>query len=68
VLGNFKTAIAGTYHAFKFEKYAPRYLAEVQFRFNRRYHLDRMLPRMLRALLVAPPCPASCIRDPEACC
>ena len=46
VLGNFKTAIAGTYHAFKFQKYAPRYLAETQFRFNRRYHLDRMLPRI----------------------
>ena len=68
VLGNFKTAIAGTYHAFKFEKYAPRYLAEIQFRFNRRYHLHRMLPRMLLALLVAPPFPASRIRAPEVCC
>lgn len=68
VLGNFKTAIAGTYHAFKFQKYAPRYLAEVQFRFNRRYHLDRMLPRMLHALLIAQPCPASRIRAPEVPC
>jgi hypothetical protein len=68
VLGNFKTAIAGTYHAFKFEKYAPRYLAEVQYRFNRRYHLDQMLPRLLRALLVAQPCPAPRLRAPEACC
>lgn len=68
VLGNFKTALAGTYHAFKFTKYAPRYLAEVQFRFNRRYHLDQMLPRILRALVVATPCSQARIRAPESPC
>lgn len=36
LIGNVKTAITGTYHAIKFAKYAYRYLAEVQFRFNRR--------------------------------
>jgi ISXO2-like transposase domain/Transposase zinc-ribbon domain len=35
VLGNLKTGIAGTYHAFKFAKYGYRYLAEYQYRFNR---------------------------------
>jgi transposase-like protein len=68
VLGNFKTALAGTYHAFKFTKYAARYLAEVQFRFNRRYHLDQMLPRILRALVVATPCSQAHIRAPESPC
>ena len=68
VLGNLKTAMAGTYHAFKFAKYAPRYLAEVQFRFNRRYHMARMLPRILRALVVARPCPEVRIRAPEVPC
>lgn len=34
VIGNLKTAIAGTYHGFKFAKYASRYLAEFQYRFN----------------------------------
>jgi Zn ribbon nucleic-acid-binding protein len=68
VLGNFKTALAGTYHAFKFAKYAPRYLAEVQFRFNRRYHMEFMLSRILRALVVAKPCPEVRIRAPEAPC
>ncbi|MES1954171.1 ISXo5 transposase [Salinisphaera hydrothermalis EPR70] len=34
MLGNLKTAINGTYHAFKFAKYAPRYLAEFQYRFQ----------------------------------
>ena len=37
VLSNLKTAMAGTYHAVKFAKYAQRYLAELQFRFNRRF-------------------------------
>jgi hypothetical protein len=30
ILGNLKTAITGTYHAFDFAKYAHRYLAEFQ--------------------------------------
>ena len=51
VLSNLKTALTGTYHAFKFNKYAPIYLAEFQFRFNRRYRVHKMLPRMLQALV-----------------
>ena len=35
VLGNLKTALKGTYHSINFAKYAHRYLAEVQYRFNR---------------------------------
>jgi hypothetical protein len=34
ILGNLKTALSGTYHAFGFEKYAHRYLAQVQYLFN----------------------------------
>ncbi len=49
ILGNLKTAIAGTYHAFKFQQYAHRYLAEAQYRFNRRFDLRSMLPRLLYA-------------------
>lgn len=49
VLGNLKTSISGTYHAFDFDKYAHRYLAEFQYRFNRRYDLQSILPRMLYA-------------------
>lgn len=49
VLGNLKTAINGTYHSFDFDKYAGRYLAEVQYRFNRRFDLSSMLPRLLSA-------------------
>jgi transposase-like protein len=49
ILGNLKTSIDGTYHGFKFEKYAHRYLAEVQYRFNRRFDLSSMLPRLIHA-------------------
>jgi ribosomal protein L37AE/L43A len=59
VLGNFKTALSGTYHAVKFAKYAHRYLAEVQYRFNRRYNLRSILPRLIHAA-------ASTITVPEA--
>lgn len=56
VLGNLKTALSGTYHAFKFAKYGFRYLAEVQYRFNRRLDLAAMLPRMATAVMQARPC------------
>ncbi len=49
LLSNIKTAITGTYHSFKFEKYVYRYLAEAQYRFNRRFDLKKMLPRLLYA-------------------
>jgi len=49
VLGNLKTAITGTYHAFDFQKYANRYLGEYQYRFNRRFNLATMLRRLVVA-------------------
>ena len=55
LLGNLKTAITGTYHAFDFAKYAHRYLAEFQFRFNHRFNMKTILHRMLTALVAAPP-------------
>jgi len=54
ILGNLKTAMTGTYHAIKFAKYAHRYLAEVQYRFNRRYDLRAILSRLVRAAAVTP--------------
>src|SRR5690606_34215757 len=55
LLGNLKTAISGTYHAFAFAKYAHRYLAEFQYRFNRRFDMKTLLPRLLAALVSTPP-------------
>ena len=65
LLGNLKTAIAGTYHAFDFAKYAHRYLAEFQYRFNRRFDMKSILARLLLALVVAPPSPEHWLRTAE---
>ena len=42
-LGNIKAALVGTYRAVQ-EKHVPRYLAEFEYRFNRRYDLETMIP------------------------
>lgn len=62
LISDVKTALTGTYHAIKFAKYAYRYLAEVQFRFNRRYELRSTLCGLLTALVRAPRRPEYGIR------
>jgi hypothetical protein len=47
IIGNLKTATSGTYHAFDFEKYGVLYLAEAQYRFNRRFDLSGILQALL---------------------
>lgn len=68
VLSNLKTALAGTYHAFGFEKYADRYLAHVQYLFNRRYDLRAILGRLARAACQTKPRPLLAIRAAESSC
>jgi Zn ribbon nucleic-acid-binding protein len=68
LLGNLKTAFTGTYHAFDFAKYSCRYLAEYQFRFNRRYRMREMLTRILHAVAAATPLSAALVRAPEVAC
>ena len=58
LLAKLKTALSGTHHAFKFAKYARRYLAEVQYRFNRRADLAAMVPRLAVAVAQTRPCPS----------
>jgi hypothetical protein len=65
VLSNLKTALAGTYHAVKFGKYAHRYLAEFQYRFNRRFDLRRILARFVVAAVQTLPQPRRIIRMAE---
>ena len=65
LLGNLKTAISGSYHAFKFAKYAHRYLAEFQYRFNRRFDMKIILSRLLAALVLAPPSSERVLRAAE---
>lgn len=44
-LGNIKNSLQGTFHVV-FDKYAHRYLAEFQYRFNRRFDLPSMFARL----------------------
>lgn len=67
MLGNLKTSISGTYHAFKFTKYADRYLGEAQYRFNRRFDLSIILTRLMRAAALTGPHPMAKIRLAEVC-
>ena len=55
-LGNIKTAITATYRAIR-QKHVPRYLAEFEYRFNRRYDLAAMMPRLGWAAVRTPPMP-----------
>jgi transposase-like protein len=67
-LGNIKTSLAGTYHAFGFRKYAHRYLGQVQYLFNRRFNLRTILERLARAASQAAPCPLRAVRAAEPSC
>jgi hypothetical protein len=49
VLSNLKTATNGTYHAVDFDKYGFLYLAEAQYRFNRRFDMSTILIRLIYA-------------------
>lgn len=65
VLGNLKTATSGTYHAFKFAKYGARYLAEAQYRFNRRFDLAGILRCLLTDAALTHACPERWLRLDE---
>jgi hypothetical protein len=55
-LGNIKASIVGTYRSIN-SKHVPRYLAEFEYRFNRRYDLAAMLPRLCWAGVRTSPMP-----------
>jgi transposase-like protein len=63
-LGNMKAAITGTYRSIA-PKHVPRYLAEFEYRFNRRYDLPAMLPRLATAALQTPPMPYRLLKMAE---
>ena len=67
-LGNIKTSLADTYHAFSFSKYAHRYLGQVQYLFNHRFDLRSILKRLARTASRAMPCPLRVVRAAEASC
>ena len=55
-IGNIKNSIRGTYHAIR-PKHVPRYLAQFEYRFNRRYRLEDMITRLTWVALRTPPMP-----------
>ncbi|MES2315890.1 MAG: IS1595 family transposase [Pseudomonadota bacterium] len=65
VLSNLKTATSGTYHSIDFNKYAFLYLAEAQYRFNRRFDLSTILTRLLYAAVATGSRPEAWMRLAE---
>lgn len=63
VMSNVKRALDGVYHALKQKRYARRYLAEAAYRFNRRFRLPEMLPRLARAVALCKPFPEPILRS-----
>ena len=64
IIGNVKNALTGTYHAIR-AKHLPRYLAEFSYRFNRRFKLEEMIPRLGYAAVRTPPMPFRLLRLAE---
>ena len=65
---NLKTAISGAYHSIKFAKYTHRYLAEFQYKFNRRFDMSTILERLLRAAVASNSTTRRLIRGAEVGC
>jgi transposase-like protein len=65
MIGNVKNSIHGSYHAIS-EKHLPRYLAEFCYRFNRRFKLEDMIPRLGYVAARTPPMPERLLRMAEA--
>ena len=63
LLSNVKRSIGGAYHAFDQKKYARRYLGEAAWRFNRRFHLPSMMPKLLHAMILCSAIPKPILRQ-----
>jgi transposase-like protein len=67
MIGNVKNAITGTYHSVGGNhKHLPRYLAEFCYRFNRRFNLEDMLPRLGYVAARTPPMPYRLLKLAES--
>lgn len=60
-----RIAVRGTYHHFNFAKYRARYLAEAQYRLNRRFNLASIVESLLGACVLTPPSPEAWLRRSE---
>ena len=64
MLANLKRMLLGTYRAVQ-PKHLPRYFAEFQYRFNRRFKLEEMIPRLLYIALRTAPMPERLLKLAE---
>jgi transposase-like protein len=64
VLGNLKSALAGTYHKLS-SVHLPRHLATFQYRFNRRFALSDMIERLAYVSLRTLPMPGRLLKLAE---
>jgi hypothetical protein len=64
MIGNVKNSIQGTYHGVG-ESHLPRYLAEFCYRFNHRFKLPEIIPRLGHIATRAPPMPERLLRLAE---
>jgi hypothetical protein len=62
LISNLKTAIRGTYRHVNVHKYLARYLAEAQYRLNRRFDPPSLAGRPLYASVRTPPSPEKWLR------
>ena len=65
MIGNVKNSMHGSYHAIS-DRHFPRYLAEFCYRFNRRFKLEEMIPRLGYAAVRTPPMPQRLLSMAEA--
>jgi hypothetical protein len=63
-LGNIEAAVVGTYSTIE-QKHGPRYLAEFEYSFKRRYDLAAMLPRLAWSSVRTRPMPYRLLKLPE---
>lgn len=64
ILGNLKSALAGTYHKLS-KTHLPRHLATFQYRFNRRFVLSDMIKRLVFVSLRTLPMPKRLLKLTE---
>ena len=64
MIGNVKNAMTGTYHSVS-KNHLPRYLAEFCYRFNRRFQLEDMMPRLGYIAVRTPPMPGRLLKMAE---
>jgi len=64
MIGNVKNTLVGTYHSID-HKHLSRYLAKFCYRFNRRFELKDMLPRLGYVAARTPPMPMRLLKMAE---